>query len=116
MNTGVNRESITRIEVRMTMENTLTETMGSTMVNNTLTITIDQIDQTDQTDQTEERDQGAQVETGTTEEMTAQGEIEAEEEIDRREDIAPMKEAKGDNILVKDEDTAQRPMVMLGLL
>ena len=48
--------------------------------------------------------------------MIAQDRTEAEEETDKREDIAPVKEAKGDNILVKDEDTAQRPMVMLGLL
>ena len=116
MNIGVSKENIMRTEARMTMGNTMTETMGSTMDRSTLTIIIDQTDQTDQIDQTEGRDQEALVEIDITEEMIAQDKTEAEGEKDKREDTAPMKEARGDNILVKDEDTAQRPMVMLGLL
>ena len=48
--------------------------------------------------------------------MKAQDKIEAEEETGKREDIVPGKEVRGDSTLVQDEDTAQRPLVMLGLL
>ena len=115
MNTGVNRENTMKTEVRMTMGSTMIETMGSTMEKNILITIIDQTDQIDQIDQTEGRGQEALAEIDITEEMTAQDKIETEEEKDQREDTAPMKEAKGDT-LVRDEDTAQGPLVMLGLL
>ena len=106
MNTGVNMGSTMKTEAKMTMGSTMTETMGSTMEKNRLTII---------TDQTEGRGQEAQAETDITEEIAAQDKIETEEEKDQREDTAPMKETKGDT-LVRDEDTAQGPLVMLGLL
>ena len=98
--------STMKTEVRMIMGSTMIETMGSTMEKNKLTII---------TGQTEGRGQEAQAETDMTEEIAAQDKIETEEEIDQREDTAPMKETKGDT-LVRDEDTAQGPLVMLGLL
>ena len=86
-------------EAKLIMGSTVTETMGSTMEDNNLTIIIGQI---------EGRDLEAQAEIDIIEETVAQDKKEAEEEKDLREDIAPMKEKRGDT-LVRDEDTAQGP-------
>ena len=116
MSIGQSKESIMTIGARIIMGSTIIENMGSTMARSIQTTTIDQIDLTDLIDQIEEKDLGAQVGIDTMQEMRAQDKIEAEEETDRREGIAPGKEARGDSTLVQDEDTAQRPLVMLGLL
>ena len=99
MNTGVNMGSTMKTEAKLIMGSTVTETMGSTMEDNNLTIIRGQI---------EGRDLEAQAEIDIIEETVAQDKKEAEEEKDLREDTAPMKETKGDT-LVRDEDTAQGP-------
>ena len=116
MNIGQSRESTMIIGARIIMGSTTIENMGSTMARSIQTIIIDQIDLTDLIDQTEGKDLGAQVGTDTMQEMRAQDKIEAEEETGKREDMVPGKEVRGDSTLVQDEGTAQRPLVMLGLL
>ena len=116
MNIGQSRESIMIIGARLIMGSTTIENMGSTMARSIQTTTIDQIDLTDLIDLIEGKDPGAQVGTDTMQEMRAQDKKEAEEETGKREDIVPGKEVRGDSPLVQDEDTAQRPLVMLGLL
>ena len=81
------------------MGSTMTETMGSTMVNHRLATIIEV---------TVGRDLGAQAKEDTGEETTAPDKKEEGGEEDQEEDIAPMKERRGDT-LVTDEETAQGP-------
>ena len=76
------------------------ETMGSTMVNHRLVITIEEM--------TAGRDQEAQAKEDTGEETAAPDKKEEGGEEDQEEDTAPMKERRGDTLVI-DEETAQGP-------